>query len=136
MGTWGTGAFENDVASDWAYGLADGGLSHVSGSLHAAADASDFLDGDEGSEAVAAAETVARLRGGAWDESPHSDAVDEWVHAQIGEVPADLAALAAAAVRRVLAPGSELADLWSEAGETDAAAWRRILDDLIGRLDL
>ncbi|NND02046.1 MAG: DUF4259 domain-containing protein [Acidimicrobiia bacterium] len=136
MGTWGVGVFDNDVASDWTYGLGDRGLNHVSESLHAAADASEFLDADEGAEAVAAAETVARLRGGAWDESPYAEAVDEWVHAQTGDVPADLAALAAAAVRRVLAPGSELADLWAEAGEADAGEWRRVLDDLIGRLDV
>ena len=136
MGTWGTGAFDNDIASDWAYGLADGGIHLVSESLHAATDAADLLDADEGAAAIAAAETVARLRGGAWDESPHSGAVDEWVHAQTGEVPADLAALAAAAVRRVLAPGSELADLWDEADDADATTWRRVLDDLIGRLDL
>ncbi len=136
MGTWGTGPFDNDAAADWGYGLADGGLHHILVTLNAAADAGDFFDADEGAEAVAAAEAVARLRDGAWDESAHSAAVDEWISQQTGEVPADLAALAALAVRRVLAPGSELLDLWEEASDPDADNWRRTLDDLVGRLDI
>ena len=135
MGTWGHGAFDNDTAADWAYGLADGGLPRVTDALRTAVDASDVLDADEGAEAVAAAETVARLRGGAWEQTPHSEAVDEWVSQQSGEVPPDLAVLAAAALRRVLDQGSELAELWREAGESDAAAWQRAIDEIIERLD-
>lgn len=136
MGAWGFGIFDNDAAVDWAYGLEHGGIAYVAAALQAAVDSGDFLDSDEGAEALAAAETVARLRGGAWEESPYSAAVEEWVRSQSGEVPVDLAGLAAGAVRRVLSSGSELADVWTEAGELESAEWRRVLDDLVGRLDI
>lgn len=136
MGSWGSGVFDNDTAADWAYGLHSGGVSYVAAALRTAVDSGDFLDSDEGAEALAAAETVARLRDPAWEPSPYSEAVDEWVRAQSGEVPADLAVLAAAAVRRVLSAGSELADLWEEAGADESAEWRRNLEDLVGRLDI
>jgi hypothetical protein len=136
MGAWGTDIFDNDAAADWSYGVADGGLRYVHSTLRDAVDAVGYLDADDGAAALAAAETVARLRGNAWVESAYSAAVDEWVKRQSGEVPTDLAALAALAVRRVIGDDSELADLWDEAGEAGYTAWRRVLDDLIGRLDV
>ena len=136
MGTWGTGPFDNDAAADWGYGLANGGLHHILATLGNVADSGDFLDADEAAGAVAAAEAVARLRGGAWNESVYSEAVDQWVGQQTGDVPADLSAMAARAVRRVLAPGSDLLDLWEETGGSDADHWKRTLDDLVGRLDI
>lgn len=135
MGSWGTDIFDNDVAADWSYGLADGGLRYVQAALRNASEEGDYLDADTGAEALAAAETVARLRGTPWVESAYSAAVDEWVGRQSGQVPSDLAVLAALAVRRVMAEGSELVDLWEESGEAGYTAWTRVLEDLIVRLD-
>ena len=134
MGAWGSGVFDNDAAADWALGLADGGYEYIRSTLAVAVEAGDFLDADEGAEALAAAEAVARLGGAGGVGSAYSEPVDGWVSAQAGNAPADLVALAARAVRAVLAESSELAELWDEAGVAEAAQWRRALEEILGRL--
>jgi len=134
MGAWDTGVFDNDSAADWAHVLDGGGVRHIHETLLRAAEGGEFLDADEGAEALAAAETVARLLGGAWVESPYSAGVDEWVARQSGTVPDELRAVAIAAVNRTLGEGSELLDLWEESGDGPLADWRRVAADLLERL--
>lgn len=116
MGAWGTGPFDNDDAADWRYLLLDGGGPEV---VEAA------LRSGSGAEAVAAAAVVGLAHGATVDVP---DDVVEWLGAQD---PADLTALAGAAVvalDRVL-DGSELAELWREAGDD---SWE---DDVRGLAD-
>jgi Domain of unknown function (DUF4259) len=61
MGAWGGRAFENDSALDWLSGLeAEGvaGLHRILSSV-ASTGPGDFVDADDGSAAIAAAEIVA-----------------------------------------------------------------------------
>jgi len=143
MGAWGAGSFENDVASDWAADLADGGdLAMVRDTLTTAAKCpgDEYLEADEGAEALAAAEVVAAaagrpLRAVAMGSSgPHALA---WAAAHPGAGRPELVELALAAVERVDGAESELCELWlaeGTAGPTASREWFADVEDLRARL--
>ena len=135
MGAWGLGVFENDDASDWVYELEQSSdLAVVEQALSDVAGTSgdDEPDAPDSAAALAAAEVVALLRGRPGDGVP--DDVTKWVATVRPKAEPDLAGLAAAAVRRVLA-GSELKDLWDEAGTEQSEEWEAQLEDLLTRLE-
>ncbi|MEU4119575.1 DUF4259 domain-containing protein [Kitasatospora sp. NPDC028055] len=122
MGTWGTGYFDNDTAADFAGGLDDAAPGEraalVRAALERAARGSEYLDDDEGAEAVAAAALVAaQCPGGTAVTTAYGPAEP------IPGLPGDLRAPAVAALDRVVAEGSELAELWGESGSD--RVWRR-----------
>jgi hypothetical protein len=131
MGAWGAGPFDNDDAGDFVWDLADESALDLVRAALAAVDGAE-VEAPEGSIALAAAEVVAAARGAATPDLPEELALV--VAALAPEVTDDDAARALAAVRAVGGPGSELADLWSEAGGEDEAAWRGALADLGSRL--
>ncbi|GAA3021285.1 hypothetical protein GCM10020229_35610 [Kitasatospora albolonga] len=113
MGTWDIGPFENDNAADFAAFLDDAEQSERGAILRrvlaAVADSTDYLEIDEGAEAVAAAALIAaQLPGGA----PVSPAYGP--KQPLPPLAPELRALAAAALGRVLGDDSELAELWDE----------------------
>ncbi|MFB7907139.1 DUF4259 domain-containing protein [Kitasatospora sp. NPDC056076] len=122
MGTWDIGPFDNDTAADFAGGLDDAAPGERAGlvraALERAARGPEYLDDDEGVEAVAAAALVAA-------QCPGSGAVTTaYGPAEpIPELPVELRALAVAALDRVVAEESELAELWDES-DSDGE-WRR-----------
>lgn len=135
MGAWGIGAFENDDASDWVYELEQSNdLAVVEQALGDVAGASGDEEPDtvDSAAALAAAEVVALLRGRPGDGVP--DDVTKWVATARPQAPPELTGLATAAVRRVLA-GSELKDLWDEAGTEQSEEWEALLEDLLIRLE-
>ncbi|MBV8580594.1 MAG: DUF4259 domain-containing protein [Candidatus Eremiobacteraeota bacterium] len=121
MGTWGTGAFENDNALDWIGEFCeDPGDAGLRAALLAAADADGLLEAPEAESALAAAEIVAALKG-----APTTDAVVVEDYLPIitrASIPvgAELSALALRAIDRVVSD-SELKELWDEL--EDATAW-------------
>ncbi|MBA3658437.1 MAG: DUF4259 domain-containing protein [Gemmatimonadales bacterium] len=132
MGTWGGGSFENDDARDWLTRLlASDDLAVVAAALEAATESGGYLMAPEASEAVAAAEIVAALLGRPASSLP--DAISAWVAAR---QVSDAAPLALAATRAldVVENGSELRDLWQEAGGPSLESWRRAIYDLRSRL--
>ncbi|MEA2751624.1 MAG: hypothetical protein QOI41_5767 [Myxococcales bacterium] len=131
MGAWGPGSFENDSALDWFGDLEDGGVELLRETLEHAADADDdeYLEVDEASAALAAAEIVAAARGKG-DERLDDDAV-EWTAGSRRDITdADLA-LARRAVVRVIAK-SEVQELWDEGGTNNE--WRPVVGELLRRL--
>ncbi len=121
MGTWGIGHFDNDTAADFSGSLDDAAPGEreaiLRAALESAARAGDYLD-DEGVEAVAAAALVAaQCPGGAAVVSSYAP------EEEIPALAAELRALAVAALDRVVAEGSEVAELWDETGE--GPAWRQ-----------
>ena len=135
MGAWGVGVFDNDDASDWVYELEQSSdLAVVEQALSDVAGTSgdDEPDAPDSAAALAAAEVVALLRGRPGDGVP--DDVTKWVATVRPKSEPDLAGLAAGAVRRVLA-GSELKDLWDEAGTEQSEEWEAQLEDLLTRLE-
>ncbi len=122
MGTWGTGPFDDDMASDWVWELQeadDWGV--VMTALRGAADvdAEGYLEAPDGQIAWAAAAVVA-----AADEPAVTvpETVSGWLERHREGRPPEARPLASTALGRVLADQSELAELWQEAG--DEEEWR------------
>lgn len=120
MGTWGIDSFENDDASDWSFELAAGGVPYVRSTLRDAdVPATVYLDADLACMALAAADTVARLRGAVGQSDAYTEEVDAWV-ASVSEGPdPELVALSIRVLDRVIGEGSELRELWAESDSED-----------------
>ena len=113
MGSWDGEVFGNDTAADWGGSLVDGDdPAAVAAALEEALAEEEYLDADIGSEALAAAEVVAAAGGHPGPRNSYSEAVLDWAarHPELR----DLRYRAQQAVERVLAPESELRDLWLE----------------------
>lgn len=135
MGAWGTGIFDNDTALDWAGDLADAedALALIDDMLErVAGDGIDYLEAPDAEEALAAAQVVAMLQGNPGSTGAYDDEVAEWVDEHPLRVSPELAHKAHAAVLRILAPRSELAELWEESDE--AAEWKACVQDLQARI--
>ena len=119
MGAWGTGAFDNDSAADWAGDLADAApgqrVGIIRATLAAVAEHEGSLDCGDGEEAIAAAAVVAStLPGGPTIDEGYGP--DAEVKAGMS-IEADLVPLARRALSRVLEESSEWRELWEEAGK-------------------
>ena len=134
MGAWGTGAFDNDTACDWAGELVESSdLSLIETTLDNVLQAgSGYLEAPEAEEALAAAEVVARLQGNWGVRDVYTAPVDEWVEENNLVPTEDLTQKAIRTIDRILAPPSELLELWEETGD-DLKAWKASLDDLRSR---
>ena len=133
MGAWGVLAFDNDTANDWAYELESSrDLSLIDSALaRVEASGNNYLDADAASEALAACEVLARLKGKPGYSNAYTEKVDAWVENHAGEPPTALVARAEAVIDRILGENSELRDLWAD---SDIDAWKRSVDDLRQRL--
>jgi len=134
MGAWGPGNLDNDSALDWVERFREKGAVAVAEAFDAAG-TDDYLDVDEGSEALAAAEIVA-----AAFEKPNPAASSDLIdlvtrHAATIRALPDIRQKALAAVDRVLLETSELRELWHEDGEDYAKQWLDAVKDLKMRLN-
>lgn len=119
MGAWGAGPFENDDALDAIDALVDGSfeLDELRDAL-----AGDYLEAPEGSVALALAE-IALAALGRIDPPAELDEVDiRLLSTQLDDAAYEL--ILRAAERAVQPDGSELYELWQEAGDDDLAEWR------------
>ena len=112
MGTWGTGAFDNDAACDWSADLTEAeDLSLVEDTLSSAEEADeDELDLDLACEAIAACEVVARMQGRGGRPSAHTAELDQWIKARASKPSPRLVRSATNVLDRV-ASSSDLAPL-------------------------
>ncbi len=136
MGAWDHTTFGNDDACDWGGDLrAHADLSFVEETLDRVIDTGgEYLEAPEASEAIAAAEVVARLQGHFGIRNAYTESVDEWVAGHPLTVPAALARKAHAALDRVLAQPSELLELWEESDRFQM--WRDTITELKGRIQM
>ena len=134
MAAWDTDPFGNDTACDWASALEESEdfdlIEETLAKIEAAGD--EYIEAPEAEEAIAAADTLARLKGCAYVKNSHTEAVDEWVAEQQLTVPPDLVDLAIHAIERIQSEPSELLEQWEESD--DFKAWKKHLDDLKKRL--
>jgi hypothetical protein len=135
MGAWGEGPFDNDDAGDWSYefdGLDEAaGLEVLVGALDVGPPDA-YLEAPEGSIAVAAAVVVSWLSDPDHiPDSPYGESAAAWVRSAKPTPTASLTSAARAALGRVRADGSELAELWAEA---DPVAWQKALDQIDAQL--
>ncbi|MEV6681050.1 DUF4259 domain-containing protein [Streptomyces erythrochromogenes] len=135
MGTWDIGPFDNDTAADFAGDLDDAApverLSMIRGALlrcAASAGCPDAPDAPDAERAVAAAALVVAQH----PEGPSACSVYGPSEAVPG-LPGELRLLAVEALDRVVAPTSELAELWADA--PSGPRWRQEVARLRGVLD-
>ena len=134
MGAWSHESFGNDTACDWCGPLTSAvDLAYVDETLQKVLDAGDEdLDMDAASEAIAAAEVIARARGRFGVRDAYSQAIDDWVE-KVRPVPSPaLLAKAGTALNRVVSEPSELLELWQES--EDAEAWLSAVAQLRERI--
>jgi len=134
MGAWDIDIFGNDTACDWAFGLEEvDDLSLIESSIQKALDAgTEYLEAPDAEEALAAAETLARLKGRFGARNAYTEPVDKWVSEHKIVPPQGLVDSALKVIDRILTPPSEILELWEE-GE-DFQKWKDHLDDLKKRL--
>ena len=141
MGIWGPGLLENDAALDWlgefecdlSVGVLESTLAVVADALPDFGvddDQGDYVEADEASCSLAAAEIIANALGRSGPDL--SDELLLWIDRHRAELSV-LAPLAAKAVRRVL-DSSELSEIWAETD--DFAEWCGVLNELIIRLQV
>jgi hypothetical protein len=134
MGTWGTGIFENDTSCDFAAAVASGG------GMRALDDAiervllseGNYLEAPDAAEGLAAAEIIARLRGGNGSQTAYTAALDDWIKEAQVQVPDELVDRAKRAISRILSEPSELLELWTESEELDG--WKGAIAAITQRL--
>ena len=142
MGTWANDPFGNDIACDWVFdllkkakswGFRNQSLAFIRATLEEALSADeDCLNARVADRAIAAADTVARLRGHFFEKNAYTKSLDAWVEKQTAPVPQELVALALSSIDRILTEPSELVDLWEESGE--AESWKIQIEGLRERL--
>lgn len=123
MGTWGTGAFENDGAGDFLAELSHAELGEraevVRQAIEAAAETPDYLEIDAGQAAVAAAAVVAAARNGR--PVTNAGGVRTIEAADLPKPDPALVALAVRALDRLTGDDSEWRELWQETSDLGAA---------------
>ena len=134
MGAWSSEPFGNDTAGDWAFDLEDvDDLSLIEETIQKILDCGNgYLEARDAEEALAAVETIARLKGNFKTKNAYTEDVDAWVAAHPLKPPADLIAKAQKAIDRILSKPSELLELWGESDEFEA--WKKQTAELKDRI--
>jgi hypothetical protein len=116
MGSWANDPFGNDTACDWKYGLDDvDDLSLIEETIQRVLEiGQEYLEAPTAEEAIAAADTIARLRGKFYARNAYTESVDEWVERHRLTPPPELISAATSALDRILREPSELLELWEE----------------------
>ncbi|MFE3018263.1 DUF4259 domain-containing protein [Streptomyces sp. NPDC059256] len=127
MGTWDIGHFDNDTAADFGGTIddtpADQRAELLADLLRHVTATEDFLDSDDGAQAIAAAALIAA-------QCPGGEPVTTAYGPKeaLPELPVSLRPLAVGALDRVLAEDSELVELWGET--SDIGPWRKGVESL------
>jgi hypothetical protein len=134
LGAWGTRIFDNDTAADFGHTIAEGGgLAAVEAALDSVLGSkSEYLESSTAEEALAAADTVARIMGGGSGPSAYTEALDDWIRKNRPTVSDALMTKARSAIRRVLSEPSELLEVWQESDEF--SAWKSSVETLLRQL--
>ena len=132
MGAWDIGPFDNDDAADWLFALeVSSDTATIAAALGVITDiGNEYLEAPDCSNALAAVEIVAALRGHPIANLP--DNAKAWVKAHRELDVSSLVPTAQAVVHRIRSD-SELKELWDESEE--AVKWYATLDDVCGRLN-
>ncbi|MDR7268579.1 hypothetical protein J2X20_001208 [Pelomonas saccharophila] len=115
MGAWSHEAFGNDDALDWVHGLEEvDDLSLIEAALQAVLDDGEgYLEAPQATEALAATELIAHLRGHGGEESC-PEVAEDWIARTRLVPPEALVKQALAVLERITGEDSELKELWEE----------------------
>ena len=132
MGAWESDPFGNDTACDWNYDLENKGYSFIIETLQTVIDTgAEYLESDVAEEAVAAADTLARLKGLFYVKNAYTESVDKWVTKNPVSPTKEDIKIALKALERIKAEDSELKELWEEAEDPE---WLTHINSLEDRL--
>jgi len=133
MGAWGFGSFDNDDAADFLADVTESGdLSLIREVLDNVLTSTEYVEAPDASQAIAAAEILAFAMGRPTPAAQQEQALVQWISRLRPSVEPALVTLARDALVRILAPNSELRELWEEAdGLSD---WRATVVELAQQL--
>ncbi|KRD34374.1 hypothetical protein ASE35_11750 [Lysobacter sp. Root916] len=115
MGAWGIGSFDNDHASDWLLDLIEGeDLAPMRAAIAQVLAEDDYLDSDLAVEALAAIEVLAATLGRPTAAIQDEAEFQAWLAELQLQGDPSLVPEALRALERILAPESELRELWEE----------------------
>lgn len=133
MGTWAIHSFGNDEAGDLIGDLVEGAnLSPVQEAIDRVQTTDGYLEAPEAQQGVAACEVVAFVMGHPSVASQAEEELTAWVARAKPSVDAAVVSQAVQVLDRVLAPHSELRELWEESDEFNA--WQADIRALRSRL--
>ncbi len=129
MGAWSIEHFDNDAALDWLYDFSMNPSVHaLEETFKAVADTADYIESDDGSAVLAAAEVIAAVKGKKSTAYPE----DTEVFSRLSISP-ELIARALQAIDVVSRQdNSELKELWQESDEYED--WQQAVSELKERL--
>jgi hypothetical protein len=133
MGAWGVRCFENDSALDCIYEFQERPtLKYLEAIFKTVLSDEEYLEIDEASSVLAAAEIIAALKGQKSTDFPEElEAVIEDISI-VSIVSIDsIKSLAVKAIQKVK-NDSELRDLWEESNEFDK--WLQVVENLVERI--
>lgn len=118
MGAWGNGSFDNDDAADFIADVTDGSdVAPVRDIFATVLAADEYLEAPDASQAIAAAEIVAAALGRPTNAALQEDGLADWLERAMPIADPGLAKQAMQVLDRILAPKSELRELWEESDE-------------------
>jgi hypothetical protein len=129
-GAWGEGNFENDDALEWSHDCTRStGAKYLAATLNKAVNA-EYIEAQDGSKGIAAAEVVAAARGRPSVDLPKE--LGAWLGKQSKQEIQTLVPLAIRALQKIRnREKSELRQLWDEA---KAVNWEKRVLELEARL--
>ena len=118
MGTWALHSFGNDDAGDLVGDLVEAtNLSPVQEAIERVQNTAGYLEAPEAQQGIAACEVVALVLGHPSAASQAEEELTAWVARVKPSLGAGVVSQAVQVVDRVLAPDSELRELWEESDE-------------------
>lgn len=135
MGAWGLGSFENDEAADFlAEVTGSGDLSLIREAIDNVVTSTEFVEAPDACRAIVAAEVIAAALGRPTTEALRQDGLSRWLARIRPGIEPALALGAHTALAQILAPNSELRELWEDTD--DLAEWRALVNDLMQQLQV
>ena len=134
MGAWDHTIFGNDTACDWKYEVEESDdLTVIEQTIDKLIEfEGDYIEAPEAEEALAAIETITRLKGNGGEKNSYTESLDSWVESHPQEIPQSLIEKGNKAIGLILSGQSELLELWTESNE---AGWKKTVVDLQERLN-
>jgi len=132
MGAWGTKSFENDDALDWVYELEKCNDPKIFWDAVESVIHEEYVDSDIATEALAALEVTAAMKGKNTGELPEE--VEKWLseNKEI-QLPDNFYTRAEEALNKIMGSESELKELWEESDSYKD--WLDNMQDLISRIN-
>lgn len=129
MGAWGIGSFENDDACDFlAEVMENGDLSLLREVLDNVLTSTEYVEAPDASQAIVAAEVIAAALGRPTLAAQRNEGLSNWLSRIRPSIDRELNAQARDALTRILAPNSELRELWEEGD--DFPEWQAAVAEL------